>query len=207
MTNGSHSSSPSSPSRAAAGLTGWRARVVLAASETQQDRGSIDVHAVLNLLNRFNATDEKSIREELVGSLADYLAAVHRVETQGALNLASLCELTRNYAAMRYLMADAIEPGIDQGEGNFSLRTEQSGDMTAFLQQGIDSLLDYYTPRISLSWQRSAWWQVELTMRAQKAPGQPWPTSEQWTPTADGSAYLRSARFTAISRPPRPSRP
>ena len=204
MPNGSASSSPS---RVSAGLTGWRARVVLAASRPRPDHGAIDLHAVLNLLNRFNATDEKPVREELVASLADYLAAVHRVQARGAVSLASLCELTRNYAAMRYLMADAIEPGIDQGEGNFSLRTEQSADMTTFLQQGIDSLLDYYTPRISLSWQRSAWWQVELTMRAQKSPGLPWPASEQWTPTADGAAYLRTARFTAIRRPARPAHP
>ena len=197
----------SSPSRASAGLTGWRARVVLVASGAPQERGSIDVHSVLNLLNRFSATDEKYMREELVGSLADYLAAVHRVETLGVLSLASLCELTRNYAAMRYLMADAIEPGIDQGDGNFSLRTEQSRDMTAFLQEGIDSLLNYYTPRVSLSWRRSAWWQVALTMRAQKAPGLPWPASGQWTLASDGSAYLRTACFTAIGRPatlPRP---
>lgn len=186
---------------AAACFTGFRACLVLAASQPRHERRSINVHAVLNLLNRFTATEDTSLREDLVGRLAEYLAAVHRMEAGLHLTLADLGELTRSYAAMRYLMADAIEPHIDHGANHFSLRTEQRAEMAAFLQTGIDSLLDDYTSRVSLSVRRFAWWQVELTMLAKASPGQPRAHPHEWLPLPDGSGHVRSARFTAISRP------
>ena len=195
-----YGSALSAPLAATACLTGFRARLVLAASRATHERQSINVHAVLNLLNRLTATEDTGLREELVGRLAEYLAAVHRMESARQLTLAGLCELTRSYAAMRYLMADAIEPRIDHGEGDFSLRTEQSAEMTAFLQAGIDSLLDDYTSRVSVSIRRFAWWQVELTMLAKASPGHVRAHPHEWTPLPDGSGHVRSARFTAICR-------
>lgn len=174
---------------------------MLAASRARHERRSINVHAVLNLLNRLTATEDMGLREELVGRLAEYLAAVHRMEASRQLTLAGLCELTRSYAAMRYLMADAIEPRIDHGKDEFSLRTEQWSEMTAFLQAGIDTLLDDYTPCVSVSIRRFAWWQVELTMLAQVSPGHVRAQPREWMALPDGSGHVRSARFTAISRP------
>ncbi|MCZ2498648.1 hypothetical protein GN316_17940 [Xylophilus sp. Kf1] len=190
---------------AAACLTGFRAWLMLAVSPPRRSRHSIDVHAVLNLLNRLTATEDTGLREELVDRLAGYLAAVHRIEAGPALTLAGLCELTRGYAAMRYLMADAIEPRIDHGETDFSLRTEQWTEMTAFLQAGVDSLLNDYTARVSLSVRRLAWWQVEVTMLAKASPGHVRSSPHDWQPLPDGSGHIRSARFTAIVRPLTPS--
>lgn len=196
-----YGSALSAPAAAAARLTGFRPWLLLAASHPRRDRRSTNVHAVLNLLNRLTATAEQELREELVGRLAEYLAAVHRMEASRQLSLATLCELARSYAAMRYLMADAIEPRIDQGAADFSLRTEQWAEMTVFLQTGIDSLLDDYTSRVSLSIRRLAWWRIELTMLANASPGHVRSHPHEWLPLPDGSGHVRSARFTAISRP------
>lgn len=177
-----------------------RAALTLAVTSPRRERRSLNVHAVLNLLNRFIGTQDNTIREELVSRLAEYLAAAHRVEASGRLSLANLCELTRSYAAMRYLIADAIEPHIDYGDGDFTVRTEQSAEMMAFLQRAMDSLLEGYTPRVSLSLQRFAWWQVELTLSIGLRPGEALEAPAGWQ-TQAGGGFTRSARFTALARP------
>lgn len=182
-------------------LTGTRAALTLAVSAQKRERPSLNIHAVLNLLNRLAGTEDSAVRDELIGRLADYMAAAHRVEAVARCTLSNLCELVRSYAAMRYLMADAIEPQIDVCEGDFSLRTEQSPEMMAFLQKGIDSLLADYTPRVILSLKRFAWWQVELTLSIDALPGRQTIAPAAWSTVPDGNGFCRSARFTAIAQP------
>jgi hypothetical protein len=170
-------------------------------SPTVRERASLNVHAVLNLLNRLVATEDNTVREELVSRLAEYMAAAHRVEAGARLTLAGLCELTRSYAAMRFLMADAIEPRIDCSDGDLSLRTEQSAEMMAFLQRAVDSLLATYTARLDLSIRLFAWWQIELTLSIASTPGQEPCAPDGWSPSTGDSGFTRSARFTAIARP------
>lgn len=187
-------------------LTGTRAALALAVGVQKQERPSLNIHAVLNLLNRLAGTEDGAVRDELISRLADYMAAAHRVEAAARCTLSNLCELVRSYAAMRYLMADAIEPQIEVGESDFTLRTEQSPEMMAFLQKGIDSLLADYTPRVILSLKSFAWWQVELTLSIDALPGRQTTVPSTWSTVPDGNRFCRSARFTAIAQPLRRTR-
>lgn len=182
-------------------LTGTKAALTLAVSSQMRDRPSLNIHAVLNLLNRLAGTEDGTVRDELISRLADYMAAAHRVEAAARCTLSNLCELVRSYAAMRYLMADAIEPQIEVAESDFTLRTEQSPEMMAFLQKGIDSLLTDYTPRVVLSLKSFAWWQVELTLSIDTLPGRLTTVPPTWSVVPDGNGFHRSARFTAIAQP------
>ncbi|QHI98873.1 hypothetical protein GT347_13255 [Xylophilus rhododendri] len=182
-------------------LTGPRAAMCLALGAVQQERESLNVHAVLNLLNRCVGTDDADFRDELVSRLAQYLAASSRVQGAGGTTLAGLCELARSYAAMRYLMADAIEPRFECHEGDVSLRTEQSAEMVRFVQRAVDSLLEGYTPRVFFALKRLALWKIELTLTVMNQPGQPGTVPQGWTALDKGEGCFCRGRFTAIARP------
>ena len=204
MRNILDSGKPSSPAAAAPsahhknGLTGWRAALALTVGPAGQARHTHDVHAVLNLLNRSVGSECPAAREQLAGRLADYLAAVHRVQSGPCVTLSGLCEWTRSYAAMRYLMVDAVEPRVDCGEDDIGLRTGQAADMMAFLQHAVECLLAGYTPWLALSIGRPAWRQVEIGLTTGPVDGPQDMASAGWQRAGEG--FFQSARFTAIVR-------
>lgn len=195
--------SASLPPRIAASadhLIGLRDVLALTTRPAAGPRGALNLHAVLNLLNRLNSTRDANEREELITRLAEYLTALHRLEAGGTVTLSCLCELARSYAAMRYLMADAIEPRFDFGERDFGLRTEQAGAMAVFLQRAIDSVLDFYTPRLDLSVERHAIWQLQLTLACAVQPAGAVETPAGWAAQAGSGCLTRSARFAGFRR-------
>jgi len=197
MTSGS---SPTAPAVQAAALTGLQPALKLAVGRGGRERHTVNLHAVLNLLNRFAGTRDEPLREDMVSRLGDYLAAAHRLEAGPDIALPGLCELARSYAAMRYLMADAIEPRVTWEGADFRLRTEQSADMAAFLQGALDSLLQGFTPWVHLSLQPVRWWTVELTLIAGAPPHGGQGACPGWSRLPGGAGFARSARFTAIAQ-------
>lgn len=181
-------------------LTGWRAAVKLAAGAPPENQ-AINVHAALNLLNRCVGTDENALREELISRLADYLAACARLEAGAHTTLSALCELARSYAAMRYLMAEAIEPRFEHTGPDLKLRTEQAAEMAHFVQHAVDSLLSGYTTRVTLDIRQLARWKVELGLTVANVPGQPEFAPRGWTPLASQDGFRWAGRFTAVARP------
>ncbi|WPB57002.1 hypothetical protein [Xylophilus sp. GOD-11R] len=176
---------------------GLRCAMALAVAPETQVRHGVNTHAVMNLLNRCNGTEDAPTREELIARLADYLAAIHRVGGGPLVALSSLGQLVRSYAAMRYFMADAIEPRIDCAEERFRLRTEQAAAMAAFLQHSIDSLISGFVPRIHFSVHTRAWWRVELSLTISHLPDRECIPPSGWSRLSDGSGFRRSALFSA----------
>jgi len=181
-------------------LIGLRDVLALAARPAGQPHGALNLHAVLNLLNRLNSTRDPHEREELITRLAEYLTALHRLEAGATVTLSCLCELARSYAAMRYLMADAIEPRFDFGERDFSLRTGEAGAMAVFLQRAVDSMLDFYTPRLDLSVERHAIWQLQLTLACAVPTAGAVEAPAGWTAPAAVGCLTRSARFVGFRK-------
>jgi hypothetical protein len=181
-------------------LIGLRDVLALVAQPASRPHGVLNLHAVLNLLNRLNSSRDTTEREELITRLADYLTALHRIEAGGTVTLSCLCELTRSYAAMRYLMADAIEPRVDFGERDWSLRIAEAGAMALFLQRAVDSLLDFYIPRLDMSVERHAFWQLQLTLGIAGMPAGTTEAPTGWSAQPGTACLTRSARFAGFRK-------
>ena len=184
------------PSRWAA----LRSAMTLSAVPLPDERGSFNLHAVLNLLNRLNGAPDVETREDLISRLADYLTALHGIQSASSATLSGLCELARSYAAMRYFMADAIEPRVEYVGLDLDLRTVQAAGMAGFLQQAVDTLLDDYIARVEISIvPRPRGW-IEIGLAIERAPGGGAEPLPGWTAHANGTRFTLSARFAAVVR-------
>jgi hypothetical protein len=175
--------------------------LALAAGTPAREHGWINLHAVLNLLNRLNGAGDTATREELISRLADYLTALHRLQSGTEVTLGGLCETARAYAAMRYFMADAIEPRIVHTGRDLALRSLESAGMAGFVQQSMDSLLDEYVPRVDISVVPRSRSRIELGLTIERTADAGARPPPGWTAHAGGSRITRTARFVARVRP------